>query len=143
MERIYKSGAQKRKEAASSRQSAAKLTKLMCFFSVAQAHRQSEETPAEKITGQQHQKSILPAPAEPKDFNISEQDRPSASTLTANMETQNESTGRVGVASETSDSFPQPPFNPLSNDPGCWPDFISNAQRCDIVKRGPRFFLFS
>ena len=54
------------------------------------------------------------------------------------METQNESTRRVSVASETSDLFPQPLFNPLLNDPACWPDFISNAQQCDIVKRGPQ-----
>ena len=52
------------------------------------------------------------------------------------METQNESTRRISVALETSDLFPQISFNTLSNDPGCWPDFISNAQRCDIIKRG-------
>ena len=138
MKRIYKSGAQKRKEAASSRQSAAKLTKLTRFFSVAQADRPSEDTPAEDATGQQHPKSILPAPAEPEDFDISEQERPSGFSLTANMETQNECTRCVGVASETSDLFPQPSLNPLLNDPACWPDFISNAQRCDIVKRGPQ-----
>ena len=105
MKRIYKSGAQKRKEAASLRQSAAKLTILTCFFSVAQADRPDKDTPAEDATGQQHPKFILPAPAEPEDFDISEQQRSSGSSLTANMETQNESTRRAGVASETSDLF--------------------------------------
>ena len=74
MKRIYKSGSQKRKEAASSRQSAAKLTKLTRFFLVVQADRLSEDTPAEYATGQQHPKSILPAPAESEDFDISEQE---------------------------------------------------------------------
>ena len=122
MKRIYKSGAPKRKEAASSRQSAAKLTKSTRFFLVAQADKPSEQTPAEDATGQQHPKSILPARAELKNFDISEQERPSGSSLTANMETQNESTRRIGVSSETSDVFPQPSFNPFSNDPTCWPD---------------------
>ena len=108
MKRIYKSGAQKRKEAASSRQSAAKLTKLTRFFSVAQTDRPSEDTPAEDTTGQQHPKSIRPAPENPEDFGISEQERPSGSSSTANMERQNESTRRVGVASQTSDLFSQP-----------------------------------
>ena len=112
MKHIYKSGAQKRKEAASSRQSAAKLTKLTRFL-VAQADRPSEYTPAEDATEQQHPKSILPAPAESEDFDISEQERPSDSSLIANMETQNESIRGVGVASETSDLFPQPSFNPF------------------------------
>ena len=52
MKRIYKSGGQKRKEAASSRQSAAKLTKLTRFFWVAQADRPREDIPAEDATGQ-------------------------------------------------------------------------------------------
>ena len=121
MKRIYKSGAQNRKETASSRQSAAKLTKLTRFFLVAQANRPSEDTPAEDATGQQHPKSILPAPTESEDFEISEQERPSGSPLAANMETQSESTRCVGVASETSNLFPQPSFNPFSNDPTCWP----------------------
>ena len=89
---------------------------------VAQADRPSEDTPAEDEKGQQHQKSILPAPAESEDFNISEQERPTGSSLTANMETQNESTRVVGVASEISDLFPKPSFDPFSNDPTCWPD---------------------
>ena len=60
MKRIYKSGAQKRKEAASSRQSAAKLiNKVNAFFLVVQADRPSEDTPAEDATGQQHPKFIL------------------------------------------------------------------------------------
>ena len=122
MKRIYKSGAQKRKEAASSRQSAAKLTKLMRFFLVAQADRPSEDAPAEDATGQQHPKSILPAPAESEDFDISEQERPSGFSLTGNMEMQKESIRGVGVASEISDLFAQPSFNPFSNDPTCWPD---------------------
>ena len=114
------------------------INKVNAFFSVEQADRPSEDTPDEDATGQQHPKSILPAPAKPKDFDISEKERSFGYSLTAKMETQNESTRRVGVASQTSDLFPQPSFNPLSNDPACWPDFISNAQRCDIVKRGPQ-----
>ena len=138
MKRIYKSGAQKQKEAAVSRLSAAKLSKLTRFFSVAQADRPSEDTPAENATGQQHPNNILSAPADPEDLDISEQEQPSGSSLTSNLETRNENTRRVGVALETSDLFPQLSFNPLSNDRACWPDFISNAQRCDIVKRGPQ-----
>ena len=138
MKRIFKSGAQKRKEAASSKAISSEINKVNAFFLVAQADGPSEDTPAQDATGQQHPKFILPAPAELEDFDISEQERPSGSSLTANMETQNESTRGVGVASETLDLFPQPSFNPFSNDPTCWPDFISNAQRCDIVKRGPQ-----
>ena len=122
MKRIYKSGAQKQKKAVSSRQSAAKINKVNAFFLVAQVDRPSKDTPAENAMGQQHPKSILPAPAESEDFDISEQERPSGSSLTANMETQNESIRGVGVASETSDLFPQPSFNPFSNDPTYWPD---------------------
>ena len=92
MKRIYKSGAQKRKEASSLRQSAAKLAKLTRFFWAAQADKPSEDTPAKNATGQQHPKSILPAPAESEDFDLSEQERPSSSSSTANMETQNKST---------------------------------------------------
>ena len=114
------------------------IDKVKAFFSVAQADRPSEDTPAEDATGQQHPKSVLQSPAEPEDFDISEQERPSGSLLIANMETQNENTRRVGVASETSDLFLQPSFISFSNDPACWPDFISNAQRCGIVKRGPQ-----
>ena len=136
MKRIYKSGAQKRKEAASSRQSTAKLTKLTRFFLVAQADRPSEDTPPEDATGQLHPKSILPAPAESKDFDISEQERPSGSSLTTNMETQNESTRGVCVASETSDLFPQPSFNPFSNDPTCWPDLYQMHSDVTSSKEG-------
>ena len=28
-------------------------------------------------------------------------------------------------------------FEPLSNDPGEWPDYVSDKQLCDIVERGP------
>ena len=38
---------------------------------------------------------------------------------------------------ETSISLSQPSFIPLSNDPVFWPATISDAQRCDIIKRGP------
>ena len=38
---------------------------------------------------------------------------------------------------ETSISLPQPSFISLSNDPVFWPATISDAQRCDIFKRGP------
>ena len=38
---------------------------------------------------------------------------------------------------KTSISLPQPSSIPLSNDPVFWPASISEAQRCDIIKRGP------
>ena len=136
MKCIYKSGTQKRKEAASSRQSPAKLTKLTRFFLVAQADRPSEDTPAENATEQQHPKSLLPAAAESEDFDISEQERLSGFSLTANMETQNESTRDVGVASETSNLFPQPSFNPCSNDPTCWPDLYQMHSDVTSSKEG-------
>ena len=102
---------------------------------VAQADRPSEDNPAEDATGQQHPKSILSAPAESEDFDISEQERPSGSSLTANMETQNESTRGVGVASEISDLFLQPSFNPFSNDPTCWPDLYQ--MHSDVTLANP------
>ena len=37
---------------------------------------------------------------------------------------------------ETSISLPQPSFTPLSNDPIFWPATISDAQLCDMIKRG-------
>ena len=103
---------------------------------VAQADRPSEDTPAEDATGQQHPKLILPASAESEDFIISEQERPSGSSLTANMETQNESTRGVGVASETSDLFPQSSFNPFSNDPTCWPNLYQMHSDVTSSKEG-------
>ena len=103
---------------------------------VVQADRLSEDTPAEYATGQQHPKSILPAPAESEDFDVSEQEQPSGSSLTADMEMLNESTRGVGVASETSDLFPQPLFNPFSNDPPCWPDLYQMHSDVTSSKEG-------
>ena len=103
---------------------------------VARADRPSEDTPAEDAIGQQHPKSVLPAPAESEDFDISEQERSSGSSLTANMETQNESTRGVGVASEILDLFPQLSFNPFSNDPTCWPDLYQMHSDVTSSKEG-------
>ena len=106
------------------------------FFLVAQTDRSSEDTSTENATGQQQPKPILPAPAESEDFDISEQERPSNLSLTANMEMQNESTRCVGIASEISDIFPQPSFNRFSNDPTCWPDLYQMHSDVTSSKEG-------
>ena len=112
------------------------INKVNAFFLIAGADRPSEDTPAEDATEQQHPKSILPAPAESEDFDISEQERPSSSSLTANMETQNKSTRGAGFASETSDLFSQSSFNLFSNDPTCWPDLYQMQSNVTSQKEG-------
>ena len=116
--------------------SSSEINKVNAFFLVAQADRPNEDTSAEDATGQQHPKSILPAPAKAKGFDISELERPFSSSSTDNMETQNESRKGTDVASETSDLFPQPSFNLFSNDPTCWPDLCQMPSDVTSSKEG-------
>ena len=101
----YKSGAQKRKEAALAKESAQKLTKVTHYFSAV-------STCVRDDINQSKTSSIVNAETEPLE------------NCTENLP-------------ETSISLPQPSFIPLSNDPVFWPATISDAQRCDIIKRGP------
>ena len=136
MKRSYKSGAQKRKEAASAKKSEEKLTKLTRFFGTAQDSTNPCKNAPDVATAQHEQTSMAAsAIMDNLDNAETEKDPPSSDLFPANVEINNESTV---VATETSDFTPQPPFNPLSNDPAYWPEYISDAQRCDIVKRGPQ-----
>ena len=100
----YKSGAQKRKEAALAKESAQKLTKVTHYFSAV-------STCVRDDINRSETSSIDNAETEPLE------------NCTKNLP-------------ETSISLPQPSFIPLSNDPVFWPATISDAQRCDIIKRG-------
>ena len=101
----YKSGAQKRKEAALAKESAQKFTIVTHYFSAV-------STCVRDKINQSETSSIDNAETEPLE------------NCTKNLP-------------ETSISFLQPSFIPFSNDPVFWPATISDAQRCDIIKRGP------
>ena len=101
-----KSGAQKRKEAATARDAVAKLPKMTDFFKITEQSRPgtSTERDEENYSVQekedyddQHQ-SDLPANTQPSISKITESQ-----------------------------------FTPIPDDPCKWPESISDAQRCDIV----------
>lgn len=123
MKRTYKSGAQKRKDAASAKHSLEKLPKLTTFFPVATAARE-EGTGSSRNLDQPPQPSSQ-ANIVPDNSASTAQNCSSASDIAEKC------------TAESSDLLPQPSFISLSNDPAKWPNSISDAQRCDIVKRGP------
>lgn len=132
MKRYYKSGAQKRKEAASAAESVAKLTKLTKFFPVALSASENSTQ-----SGQEQNSS-----------NLSSVELNSATSNTLSVENEiiqkdQPSTSKANCTPlcvevpERTVQLPEPSFNSLSNDPVLWPAFVSDTQRCDIVKRGP------
>ena len=136
MNRIYKSGAQKRKEAASSRQSPAKLTNLRRYFLVAQADRPRH--PCWGCNRTTTSKMYSTSPSRVGRFRH----------LRARATLWFFSNSKYGSAERKykkccrcviniiyiSTTFNQSVFE--------WPNllarFISNAQRCVIVKKGPQ-----
>ena len=109
--RLQQSGYEKRKAKKRAEEERARLPKLTSFFLVS--------------------------------FNVdttssTEINEESTSTSTENNEEPSSSVNiktKICAPSKTLGTA-SPVFNPLGNDPGCWPDIISDAQRCDIVKRG-------
>ena len=136
MKRSFKSSVQKRKEAVSAKKSEEKLTKLTRFFGTAHDSTNPSKSAPDDATGQHKQTSLAAsAVMDNLDNAETENELPTSDLFPANVETDNESTG---VVTEISNFTMQPPFNPLSNDPANWPECISDAQQCEIVKRGPQ-----
>ena len=136
MKRIYKSGAQKRKEAASSRQSAAKLTKLTRFFWL---HKQigQVKTPLLRMQPNNNIRNLFYQPQQSRKISTSLSKSVSlGSSLTANMERKTKVQEVLVLHQKHQDLFPQPSFNPFLNNPACWPDLYQMYSDVTLSKEG-------
>ena len=129
-----KSGAQKRKEAAAAQESVKKLTKLTQFFSVSRAETETDSAtlPAVPISDTL---SLVSAAA----ASTAESENVLCESVELNLPSVPcTSMGAKNAAIDTSSSLPHSSFDPLHRDPAKWPDVISDPQRVDIIRRGPR-----
>ena len=130
----HKSGAQKRKEAAAAQESVKKLTKLTQFFSVSRAETETDSAtlPAVPISDTL---SLVSAAA----ASTAESENVLCESVELNLPSVPcTSMGAKNAAIDTSSSLPHSSFDPLHRDPAKWPDVISDPQRVDIIRRGPR-----
>ena len=114
------SGAQKRKEAATARDAAAKLPKMTDFFKITEQSR-----PGTSIERDEENYSVQ----EKEDYDDQHQ---SDCEFPENVSCDLPANTQPSISKITESQF-----TPIPDDPCKWPESISDAQRCDIVKRGP------
>ena len=115
-----KSGAQKRKEAATARDAVAKLPKMTDFFKITEQSRPGTSTERDEENYSVQEK---------KDYDDQHQ---SDCEFPENVSCDLPANTKPSISKITESQF-----TPIPDDPCEWPESISDAQRCDIVKRGP------
>ena len=115
-----KSGAQKRKEAATARDAVAKLPKMTDFFKITEQSRPGTSTERDEENYSVQEK---------EDYDDQHQ---SDCEFPENVSCDLPANTQPSISKITESQF-----TPIPDDPCKWPESISNAQRCDIVKRGP------
>ena len=115
-----KSGAQKRKEAATARDAVAKLPKMTDFFKITEQSRPGTSTERDEENYSVQEKEDY------DDQHQSDCEFPENVSCDLPANTQ----PSISKISESQ-------FTPIPDDPCKWPESISDAPRCDIVKRGP------
>ena len=115
-----KSGAQKRKEAATARYAVAKLPKMTDFFKITEQSRPGTSTERDEENYSVQEK---------EDYDDQHQ---SDCEFPENVSCDLPANTQPSISKITESQF-----TPIPDDPYKWPESISDAQRCDIVKRGP------
>ena len=115
-----KSGAQKRKEAATARDAVAKLSKMTDFFKITEQSRPGTSTERDEENYSVQEK---------EDYDEQHQ---SDCEFAENVSCDLPANTQPSILKITESQF-----TPIPDDPCKWPESISDAQRCDIVKRGP------
>ena len=115
-----KSGAQKRKEAATARDAVAKLPKMTDFFKITEQSRPGTSTERDEENYSVQEK---------EDYDDQHQ---SDCEFPENVSCDLPANTQPSISKITESQF-----TPIPDDPCKWPESISDAQRCDIVKRGP------
>ena len=115
-----KSGAQKRKEAATARDAVAKLPKMTDFFKITEQNRPGTSTERDEENYSVQEK---------EDYDDQHQ---SDCEFPENVSCDLPANTQPSISKITESQF-----TPIPDDPCKWPESISDAQRCDIVKRGP------
>ena len=115
-----KSGAQKRKEAATARDAVAKLPKMTDFFKITEQSRPGTSTERDEENYSVQEK---------EDYDDQHQ---SDCEFPENVSCDLPANTQPSISKITESQF-----TPIPDDPCKWPESISDAQQCDIVKRGP------
>ena len=115
-----KSGAQKRKEAATARDAVAILPKMTDFFKITEQSRPGTSTERDEENYSVQEK---------EDYDDQHQ---SDCEFPENVSCHLPANTQPSISKITESQF-----TPIPDDPCKWPESISDAQRCDIVKRGP------
>ena len=115
-----KSGAQKRKEAATARDALPKLPKMTDFFKITEQSRPGTSTERDEENYSVQEK---------EDYDDQHQ---SDCEFPENVSCDLPANTQPSISEITESQF-----TPIPDDPCKWPESISDAQRCDIVKRGP------
>ena len=115
-----KSGAQKRKEAVTVRDAVAKLPKMTDFFKTTEQSRPGTSTERDEENYRVQEK---------EDYDDQHQ---SDCEFPENISCDLPANTQPSISKITESQF-----TPIPDDPCKWPESISDAQRCDIVKRGP------
>ena len=115
-----KSCAQKRKEAATARDAVAKLPKMTDFFKITEQSRPGTSTERDEENYSVQEK---------EDYDNQHQ---SDCEFPENVSCDLPANTQPSISKITEFQF-----TPIPDDPCKWPESISDAQRCDIVKRGP------
>ena len=116
-----KSGAQKRKEAATARDAVAKLPKMTDFFKITEQSRPGTSTERDEENYSVQEK---------EDYDDQHQ---SDCEFPENVSCDLPANTQPSISKITESQF-----TPIPDDPCKWPESIFDAQRCDIVKRGPQ-----
>ena len=115
-----KSGAQKRKEAATARDAVAKLPEMTDFFKITEQSRPGTSTESDEENYSVQEK---------EDYDDQHQ---SDCEFPENVSCHLPANTQPSISKITESRF-----TPIPDDPCKWPESVSDAQRCDIVKRGP------
>ena len=115
-----KSGAQKRKEAATARDAVAKLPKMTDFFKITEQSRPGTSTERDEENYSVQEK---------EDYDDQHQ---SDCEFPENVSCDLPANTQPSISKITESQF-----TPITDDPCKWPESISDAQRYDRVKRGP------
>ena len=131
MMKRMKSGALKRKEAATERVAIAGLPKVTDFFKVVETTvcRPCPDTEMNEV----NINDGLALVQEVSKDRCEQSPRPSCDANTTNLPLVSKNGNILAIALQ-----PNPVLNPISDAPSEWPAKISNPQRCNIVKGGPQ-----
>ena len=115
-----KSGAKKREEAATARDAVAKLPKMTDFFKITEQSRSGTSTERDE-----------------ENYSVQEKEDYDDQYQSDCEFPENVSCDLPANTQPSISKITESQFTPIPDDPCKWPESISDAQRCDIVKRGP------